>query len=186
MARPKLGSSDTERLHVKITADEIATIDDWRYANRVPSRSEAVRRLVQIGLRTTQALLPLAKEIGSVLDLAAEATDIPEAVIAESDPNATTSEVDKAIAVRLFDAVQDVFNAQIEAQNTYHRLLAELAPFITEADYELARSRADYVATSEALHAIDLADMAETRREHVERWKQRRQAIYAKQRERRK
>ena len=48
MARPKLGDSDTERLHVKMTADEISAIDDWRYANRVPSRSEAVRRLVQI------------------------------------------------------------------------------------------------------------------------------------------
>ncbi|MEI5679562.1 MULTISPECIES: hypothetical protein [unclassified Mesorhizobium] len=50
MARPKLGNSETERLHVKITADEIRAIDDWRYANRVPSRSEAVRRLVQMGL----------------------------------------------------------------------------------------------------------------------------------------
>lgn len=50
MARPKLGDSETERLHVKITADEIKEIEDWRYANRVPSRSEAVRRLVQMGL----------------------------------------------------------------------------------------------------------------------------------------
>lgn len=50
MARPKLGESETERLHVKITSDEITAIDDWRYANRVPSRSEAVRRLCQIGL----------------------------------------------------------------------------------------------------------------------------------------
>ena len=50
MARPKLGDSETERLHVKITADEVASIEDWRYDNRVPSRSEAVRRLVQIGL----------------------------------------------------------------------------------------------------------------------------------------
>lgn len=50
MARPKLGDSDTERLHLKITADEIKAIEDWRYENRVPSRSEAVRRLVQMGL----------------------------------------------------------------------------------------------------------------------------------------
>ncbi|WP_144223639.1 hypothetical protein [Mesorhizobium amorphae] len=50
MARPKLGDSETERLHVKITSDEIKAIDDWRYTNRVPSRSDAVRRLVQIGL----------------------------------------------------------------------------------------------------------------------------------------
>lgn len=51
MARPTLGDSPTERLHVKITADEIKAIDDWRYANRVPSRSEAVRCLIEIGLK---------------------------------------------------------------------------------------------------------------------------------------
>lgn len=50
MARPRLGESETERLHVKISADEITSIEDWRYANRIPSRSEAVRRLCQIGL----------------------------------------------------------------------------------------------------------------------------------------
>lgn len=50
MARPKLGETDTERLHVKMTADEIQRIDDWRYASKIPSRSEAVRRLCQVGL----------------------------------------------------------------------------------------------------------------------------------------
>jgi hypothetical protein len=50
MARPKLGDSETERLHVKITSDEIRAIDDWRFANRVPSRSEAVRCLIKIAL----------------------------------------------------------------------------------------------------------------------------------------
>lgn len=50
MARPKLGDSETERLHVKITKDELSEIDEWRYLNRVPSRSEAVRRLCKIGL----------------------------------------------------------------------------------------------------------------------------------------
>lgn len=50
MARPKLGDSDTERLHIKITADEIKAIEDWRYANRVPSKSEAVRRLCAVAL----------------------------------------------------------------------------------------------------------------------------------------
>jgi len=50
MARPKLGEGETERLHVKISEQELTAIDDWRYANRIPSRSEAVRRLVQVGL----------------------------------------------------------------------------------------------------------------------------------------
>lgn len=54
MARPKLGEGETERLHVKITADEIEAIDEWRYTNRIPTRSEAVRRLIQIALATEE------------------------------------------------------------------------------------------------------------------------------------
>ena len=69
MARPKLGESETERLHVKITADEIKAIDDWRYENRIPSRSEAVRRLVQIGLF-------LDDELIQAVDLASDGIDV--------------------------------------------------------------------------------------------------------------
>ncbi|RLL73828.1 hypothetical protein D8666_14550 [Ochrobactrum soli] len=61
MARPKLGESETERLHIKITKDELEAIDDWRYANRVPSRSEAVRRLIQIG-NTLEQVIPTATD----------------------------------------------------------------------------------------------------------------------------
>ncbi len=63
MARPKLGDSETERLHIKITADEVTQIDDWRYENRVPSRSEAVRRLVQMALTFDRNRLDLIAAI---------------------------------------------------------------------------------------------------------------------------
>lgn len=55
MARPKLGETETERLQMKITTAEIEAIDDWRFENRIPSRSEAVRRLCQIGVRAAEA-----------------------------------------------------------------------------------------------------------------------------------
>ena len=50
MARPSLGDSPTKRLHMMITDDEIEAIESWCYKNRVPSLSEAVRRLIAIGL----------------------------------------------------------------------------------------------------------------------------------------
>jgi len=66
MARPKLGDSETERLHIKITADEVSQIDDWRYENRVPSRSEAVRRLVQMALAFDRNREPLIEAVRAV------------------------------------------------------------------------------------------------------------------------
>jgi len=52
MARPKLGKGDSEskRLQIVITESELSAIDDWRFANRISSRSEAIRRLVQQAL----------------------------------------------------------------------------------------------------------------------------------------
>jgi hypothetical protein len=59
MARPKLGEGDTQRLQLKISDEELKAIEDWRFANRVSSRSEAVRRLIQIAL----ALEPLVEDL---------------------------------------------------------------------------------------------------------------------------
>lgn len=65
MARPKLGDSESKRLQMVITEDELEAIDVWQHDNRVASRSEAIRRLVQIGLRVSdddfvkRAFMPL-------------------------------------------------------------------------------------------------------------------------------
>ncbi|TKT78395.1 hypothetical protein [Aquamicrobium sp. LC103] len=50
MARPKLGDSETERLHMKITKAELQAIEDWQFAHRISSKSEAIRRLCKIAL----------------------------------------------------------------------------------------------------------------------------------------
>ena len=46
----------TEKPRILITVDEelLKDIDDFRYENRIPTRSEAVRRLVKEGLKTSK------------------------------------------------------------------------------------------------------------------------------------
>ena len=39
-----------ERLQIMLTEDELAVLDDWRFANRMPSRAAAVRELLKRGL----------------------------------------------------------------------------------------------------------------------------------------
>jgi Ribbon-helix-helix protein, copG family len=38
------------RVPVMVTRSELEAIDAWRYANRLPTRSEAIRRLIEMGL----------------------------------------------------------------------------------------------------------------------------------------
>ena len=44
-----------ERVQVLLTASELQAIDDWRFARHAPSRAEAIRRLIELGLSTSSA-----------------------------------------------------------------------------------------------------------------------------------
>lgn len=67
------GQKKTERLHMLISPNEIAAIDDYRFAHRISTRAEAVRRLCQIGLlvgphtqSVTDAVIEISEELQSL------------------------------------------------------------------------------------------------------------------------
>ena len=39
-----------ERLQIILTAEELAELDDWRFANRMPTRAAAIRELMKRGM----------------------------------------------------------------------------------------------------------------------------------------
>lgn len=39
-----------ERLQIMLSEDELAALDDWRFAKRMPSRASAIRELLKRGL----------------------------------------------------------------------------------------------------------------------------------------
>ena len=39
-----------ERLQIMLTEEELAALDDWRFANRMPRRAAAIRELLKRGL----------------------------------------------------------------------------------------------------------------------------------------
>ena len=43
-------ASRVERLQIMLTEGELAALDDWRFARRMPSRAAAVRELLRLGL----------------------------------------------------------------------------------------------------------------------------------------
>lgn len=66
MARPKLGG-DSERLNMVISSAEMKSIEDWRFANRIASKSEAIRRLCQTGLAFDAKADSLSKAASSTM-----------------------------------------------------------------------------------------------------------------------
>ena len=41
----------TERITTMMSPGEVQALDDWAFANRIRSRSEAIRRLIEAGLK---------------------------------------------------------------------------------------------------------------------------------------
>jgi metal-responsive CopG/Arc/MetJ family transcriptional regulator len=50
MAREKDGRDRDERLQIMLSDEELAALDDWRFAMRMPSRAAAIRELLRRGL----------------------------------------------------------------------------------------------------------------------------------------
>lgn len=48
-----------ERLQIMLTEEELAALDDWRFARRMPSRAAAVRELLKRGL-AAEGVVPQA------------------------------------------------------------------------------------------------------------------------------
>jgi len=44
----------TERITTMMTPSEVKVIDDWAFANRIRSRGEAIRRLIETGLKAAK------------------------------------------------------------------------------------------------------------------------------------
>lgn len=44
----------TERVQLMMAPSEVKDIDDWSFENRIRSRGEAIRRLIQLGLEAAK------------------------------------------------------------------------------------------------------------------------------------
>jgi len=54
-----------ERLQIMLSEEELAALDDWRYANRMPSRAAAIRDLLRRGLAAEGVQLIAANQRSS-------------------------------------------------------------------------------------------------------------------------
>ncbi|GAA4531395.1 hypothetical protein GCM10023174_22680 [Chelativorans composti] len=171
MARPKLGDSETERLHIKITADEIQRIDDWRYANRVPSRSDAVRRLVHVGLLTAQALPEIIAKCAIGLDRLAKAIDRPQE-IKQRQSSLDSADFHRLVASELYDEINYSFNECLDGYEELMRLVAAIGPLMVNMPYEEAQELSQSISVdSDGAGSRAIREMLEPRRkiwnEHI-------------------
>lgn len=71
-----------ERLQVMLTADEVRMVEEWRFQNRMPSRSAAVRALMNLGLRANSTVV----DESALLNGAVSSRDIGLAKVSTATP----------------------------------------------------------------------------------------------------
>jgi hypothetical protein len=52
----------TERVTTLMSVAEVTVIDDWAFANRIRSRGEAIRRLIELGLKSAGESKPASQQ----------------------------------------------------------------------------------------------------------------------------
>jgi hypothetical protein len=66
------------RVPIMMSDDELAQIDDWRFGNRVATRSDAIRRLCQMALSLDKKLTPLYESLGDIASTISDISGITE------------------------------------------------------------------------------------------------------------
>ncbi|KAB2705050.1 MULTISPECIES: hypothetical protein [Brucella] len=94
--KPKQEEQKTERFNMFMSPSEMKAIDDWAWENKIRSKSEAVRRLCQIGIAADEHFIPMANGYVDVFNAALE--------VAEQTDN-------EADAIKIFDSVSKIAEA---------------------------------------------------------------------------
>jgi hypothetical protein len=135
------GREKTERLHLLASPEEIQAIEDWQFENRISSKGEAIRRLVQIGLRLERELPTLIDNnlagIGSITDI----------LVKLSPQSARTGGVEQDVR----DLVDIVLGRQLDGARHLAMLYEEIQPLarpgqgqdISDALKEASKTRAE-------------------------------------------
>lgn len=103
------------RVPIMMSDDELTAIDDWRYENRISTRSDAVRRLVQIGLR-------FDRQFDALYDNLNELRALMPRMIDNLD-NAVNGVDDEAYSTQALTQVLVTFMNQAEGQKRMINLL---------------------------------------------------------------
>lgn len=147
-----------------MSEEELRAIDDWRFKNRIATRSEAVRRLAQIALRTSEHFGAIAMRADHAL---ADLTSLNDEAADALDAASNRDDAAKSIGELFLKRSAGLFEAQILLRETVFDLARELLALhdddafgasIARADESRADAREQWAKTIEALNKLKVGE----------------------------
>ena len=133
------GEQKTERFNMFMSPSEMKAIDDWAWENKVRSKSDAVRRLIQIGLRFDRQFLTLLDEAKEIVDGERETRD---GILEAWEPK---QQLDAQITLTILLAYLNLYENEQRLMSVLFGVLGETATLKGQGD------------TAEAIRATDAA-----------------------------
>lgn len=129
----------SERFNMFMSPSELASLDKWAWTNRIRSKSEAVRRLLQIGMRAGSYIPPIlensASSIQALAELNSEAADILVKGASEREL--------AAVGALYLRRISEVVEGQILVQQHASNLAQEVLALLNEQEFGAALGRAN-------------------------------------------
>lgn len=134
------GREKTDRLHMLVSPEELEAIDDWQHSNKIATRSEAVRRLVQVGLRYLEHLPAYAAAAQEVTDKVSSW----EGELREMLDRKLAYEHFKSVAaLSLLDNLTPLADLQEQAHEMHRHMVAEINTVLIASSLPHGIARAD-------------------------------------------
>lgn len=115
------------RVPIMMSDEELTAIDDWRFANRVATRSDAVRRLVQIGLSADREIIDIIKSNMGVFNHL-RAIGVRAKEVRDKAGEGNREEVLDQVIVSMVGDIQRALALQSDAADGLFDLLGEIGP----------------------------------------------------------
>lgn len=146
------------RVPIMLSDDELNAIDDWRFENRVATRSAAIRRLVQVGLRFMNDGRVLAESMDQSTSYLMRWEQSVTALLSEEgiDDDVLMSDATVSLFENIFEAADRQYDAHMRLASLVQQMNAlmfsrTMAQAIQRADSarELAAKKADELKRKE-------------------------------------
>uniref|UniRef100_UPI003F491FAA hypothetical protein n=1 Tax=Ensifer adhaerens TaxID=106592 RepID=UPI003F491FAA len=138
------------RVPIMMSDDELKAIDDWRFNNRIATRSDAVRKLAKIGMVTDEWIIDAERFVETALDI----------YLTKFAKLADASEANREPVKELYDALILVYVEVLKVTRAAHvlREIADVDAAIAEADYRVDVAREEKVRLYEEWFGVDRKD----------------------------
>jgi hypothetical protein len=137
----------TERFNMFMSPSEMKAIDDWAWENKIRSKSEAVRRLLQIGIRMHSGYPGLSEHLKVAYETAQEVEEKYKYLFTDDELPRVSIEKARDLLIETFLNIMLIRSATADAVLSDLQLQREISMFSNDGEMDRLIAEAEAAKT---------------------------------------